>query len=340
MVTRVCACAFLSNLTNSSGTGKFESKPDALKTIVLTRGIILQDLRQKKILVTGGTGFIGKPLCKTLTAAGAEVFVLTRSRTKSPAGITYISSLSGLEDIDVIINLAGETVAQRWTKSAKQKITNSRLDVTASIIEYIRSTSRKPALLINASAVGYYGTDANADFSEYSAPAETSPFSRALCAAWETAALEAEKLGVRTVILRIGAVLEKDGGMLARLLWPFRLGLGGKIGDGRQWLSWIDRDDLVKLILHVMLAPEIQGPVNATSPVPVSNEVFSRTLAETLGRPCLLSTPGGVLRALFGDMAEELMLKGQKVLPRKALDAGFVFDYPNLNSSLKKILKK
>lgn len=299
----------------------------------------MQDLREKKILVTGGTGFIGKPLCKTLVAAGAEVFVLTRSRAKAPAGVTYISSLSDLKDIDVIINLAGETVAQRWTSSAKRKITSSRLEVTASVIEYIRSAARKPALLINASAVGYYGTDANADFSEYSAPADASPFSRALCTAWETAALQAEKFGVRTVMLRIGAVLEKDGGMLAKLLWPFRLGFGGKIGDGRQWLSWIDRDDLIKLILHVIRTPEIQGPVNATSPAPVSNEIFSRTLAETLGRPCLLSTPGFVLRALFGDMAEELMLNGQKVRPRKALDTGFVFDYPDLKSSLKKILK-
>lgn len=300
----------------------------------------MQNLREKKILVTGGTGFVGKPLCSALSARGAEVFVLTRKTVRSFSDITYVSSLTGLKDIDIIINLAGETVAQRWTRSAKSKIRNSRLDVTASVIDYIRSASRKPDLLISASAIGYYGTDANADFSEVSPPTNTSPFSRELCTAWESAALEAKEYGVRTVILRIGAVLEKDGGMLARLLLPFRLCLGGKIGDGRQWISWIDRDDLVKLIIHAIETPDIQGAVNATAPTPVSNEFFSRTLASTLHRPCLLPVPGLFLRAIFGDMAEELMLKGQKVFPRKALDSGFIFDYPDLKSSLQKILKK
>ncbi|MDE1901792.1 MAG: TIGR01777 family oxidoreductase [Alphaproteobacteria bacterium] len=301
----------------------------------------MEYLRQKTILLTGGTGFIGRPLSRALADRGAQILVLTRSSRVSSKNISYISSLAEISDkkIDIIINFAGEPIAQRWTPAAKQKIRNSRIETTSSLVGFIKSSSVKPSIFISASAIGYYGTDQNTEFNENTPPKNTALFSRELCSAWEAEALKAEKYGVKTVILRIGAVLEKSGGMLAKLLPPFRLGLGGPIGHGRQWLSWIDRDDLIRLILHTLQAPSINGPVNATAPNPVSNREFSEALADVLRRPCLLSTPAFALRAAFGDMADEIMLEGQKVVPRKAEESGFTFFYPTIQSSLEKIFK-
>jgi len=302
----------------------------------------MMDLRDKIILVTGGTGFIGKPLCERLSQTGARIFVLTRSgKYISTDKISYISTLSGLGDTapDIIINLAGEPIAQRWTAAKKDKIVNSRIETTTAIIEYIKSCVKKPALLISGSAIGYYGTDDKVEFNENTPPVKArAAFSRKLCAAWEHKALQAEQYGVRTVVLRIGAVLEKNGGVLGKLMTPFRMGLGGPIGDGHQWFSWIDRDDVIGLILHVIMTPTMTGPVNATAPNPVSNLVFAKTLADILRRPCLLSTPALALRLAFGDMAEEIMLDGQKVMPQKAVASGYKFLYPSLAASLQKIL--
>jgi uncharacterized protein (TIGR01777 family) len=237
--------------------------------------------------------------------------------------------------------LAGEPIAQRWTAVKKDKIVKSRIETTTSIVDCIKSSDKKPLLLISASAVGFYGTDDKVEFNEDTQPvAVRAPFSRKLCAAWEKEAVKAEQYGVRTVILRIGAVLEKNGGVLQKLLMPFRMGLGGPIGDGHQWFSWIDRDDLIGLILYIISTPAITGPINATAPNPVSNLVFAKTLAHALGRPCLLSTPALALRLAFGDMADEIMLEGQKVMPQKAIESGYRFLYPLLTSSLQKIFSK
>lgn len=303
----------------------------------------MENLRDKIILVTGGTGFVGKALCALLVRLGARVFVLTRSNKRLfDTSLTRITDLAelGANVPEIIINLAGEPIAQRWTAAAKDRILRSRLDTTAALIDYIQSAPAKPTLLISASAIGFYGTDPNTVFDESIAPSAGAPFSRTLCAAWEQEARKAESYGVRTVLLRIGAVLGHDGGMLGKLLPPFRLGLGGPIGDGAQILSWIDRDDLLQLILHIIATPAIMGPINATAPEPVSNQIFAETLAAVLHRPCAVRTPGLVLRLAFADMADEIMLAGQKVLPRKALANGFVFTYPTLHLSLQKIFKE
>ncbi|MFU8797735.1 MAG: TIGR01777 family oxidoreductase, partial [Gammaproteobacteria bacterium] len=197
---------------------------------------------------------------------------------------------------------------------------------------------RRPQVLVNASAVGIYGDRGDESLDEQAAMG--GGFLAELCADWEFTAQQAQAYGVRTVLLRLGGVLEKDGGMLAKLLTPFQLGLGGPIGHGHQWLSWIDRDDLINLIFHIMDNPSIQGPINATAPYPVSNQEFAQTLARLLDRPCLLRTPAFVLRAIFGDMANEIMLEGQKVRPKKALESGFIFSYPRLQQSLEKILQR
>lgn len=295
----------------------------------------------KKILITGGTGFVGKALCAALMDCSADIIVLTRKSRIKKGKISFIRSLSEINNqhIDIIINLAGEPIARRWTKSVKEKIKASRIDTTSSLIKFICQSVKKPSLLISGSAIGYYGTDQRATFDETSAPAQGANFSRTLCGAWEAEARKAEQYGVRTVLLRIGAVLERDGGMLAKLLPAFRLGLGGPIGRGNQWLSWIDRSDLIKLILHIIETPSLHGPVNATAPNPVTNAAFSQSLSQRLNRPCALRTPAFLLRAVFGDMADEIMLEGQKVLPKKALESGFSFSYPALDLSLEKILK-
>lgn len=301
----------------------------------------MESLNGKSVFVTGGTGFIGAPLCDSLVQCGARVFVLTRHPgLQKNSKVVYTSALSDMSSIapEIIINLAGEPIAQRWTNKAKQKIIDSRLSMTSAIIESIKSSTKKPSLLINASAIGYYGTDEKQEFTEETSPAKGAPFSQGLCAAWESESKKAEQYGVRVVLLRIGAVLEKDGGMLGKLLLPFRLGLGGPIGHGRQWLSWIDRGDLINLILHAINQPSLRGPINAIAPNPVTGLEFARMLSRSLGRPCLLRTPAFVLRAVFGDMADEIMLEGQKVLPQKAIESGFRFSCPDLISTFSKIL--
>jgi uncharacterized protein (TIGR01777 family) len=300
------------------------------------------DVRDKIILVTGGTGFIGRPLCERLVREGARLFVLTRSSQHiSTDRISYIGTLSDLEDShpDIIINLAGEPIAQRWTAAKKDKIFRSRIETTAAIINYIKLSGKKPSLLISGSAIGIYGVDEGAVFHEDTRPVTTrAAFSRSLCAAWEKEAVKAELYGVRTVLLRIGAVMGKDGGVLQKLLMPFRLGLGGPIGHGRQWFSWIDRDDLIGIILHIIHTPKITGPVNATAPNPVSNRVFAKALADVLGKPCMFPAPAFAMRLVFGAMADEIMLEGQKVMPQKAIESGYKFLYPGLTASLQKIL--
>lgn len=301
----------------------------------------MENLYKKTILVTGGTGFIGKPLCAILAKEQAQIFVLTRKLRPCSDNITYISSIADIGDkaVDIIINLAGEPIAQRWTHAVKEKLKSSRIDITKELIKYIETSPIKPSLLISASAIGYYGTNEQTAFSEDTLPTAQNNFSQQLCASWENEALNAQQYGVRTVLLRIGAVLAKDGGMLGKLLMPFKLGLGGPIGHGHQWLSWIDRDDLIRLILHIINTPHLMGPINATTPHPVSNEIFSTRLAQALRRPCFIRTPALVLRFIFGQMADEIMIEGQKVLPEKALASGYSFLYPHIHTSLEKIIK-
>lgn len=304
------------------------------------------ELELKTVLVTGGTGFIGTVLCARLVQSGFKVYVLTRSESRvlhsHNNSIIYVNKRGVLDDIeiDVVINLAGEAISQRWTRKAKENIYNSRILTTRYIIDYMRSIKKRPQLFISGSAVGYYGVNSLKVFDEETGFSEGEKgFAQYLCQSWEAEARRAETLGVRVVLLRIGPVLEKNGGILSKLLPSFYLGLGSQIGSGRQWFSWIDRDDLIDLILFTISNTQIFGPINATAPNPVTNKDFSLALAKVINRPCLIKTPEFVLRLIFGQMAEEIMIQGQKVLPQKALNHGFHFVYPTLEKSLEKIFR-
>jgi hypothetical protein len=238
-----------------------------------------------------------------------------------------------LAGCDAVIHLAGEPVAQRWTGAARRKILESREEGTRRLVASLRN--HPPNVLVSASAVGYYGSCGDEILTEQAPPA--SDFLGQVAVAWEREALEAEKLGVRVVRLRIGMVLGAGGGALARMLLPFRLGVGGRIGNGRQWMSWIHIDDLCDLIAFVLPESTLRGALNATSPNPVTNAEFTQALARAVHRPALLPVPAFALKLLFGEMAE-VILASQRVIPQAALRAGFEFRYPDIASALLQIL--
>lgn len=298
---------------------------------------------RQTVLVTGATGFVGSRLTQALAEAGHDVIVLTRNPTKAGAlkpPFRLITALSQLPDdtsIDAIVNLAGEPIANGWwTRGKRRSILNSRLEMTADILRFIERLAEKPGVLVNASAVGWYGLHDNETLTE--ATDGRPCFTREICSEWERVAMQAEKAGVRVVLLRFGIVLGTEGGMLANLLPPFEYGLGGPFGSGRQWVSWIERDDLIRLISHTIASRTLTGPVNATAPEPVRNATFVHELGRALRRPAMLRVPAAPLRLLAGDLADELLLGGQKVVPEKALSNGFVFRHPNLRAALAAIL--
>ncbi|BAM89128.1 hypothetical protein S58_31290 [Bradyrhizobium oligotrophicum S58] len=295
------------------------------------------------ILITGATGFIGARLAAGLTAAGHHVVALVRDPAKAamlPAPLTMITSLDQLASdtrIDAIVNLAGEPIGNApWTAAKRATILQSRLATTEAVLSLIARLDRKPKVLVNGSAIGWYGLWQDQPLTE-SAKSHAC-FSHDLCEAWEQAARRAEAHGVRVALLRIGLVVGRDGGFLSRMLTPFEFGLGGPFGSGLQWMSWIECDDLVRLIAHVIATDAITGPVNATAPLPVRNLAFAAELARCLRRPALLRVPAGLLRRIGGDFAEELLLGGQRVVPNKALSSGFVFRHQSLRSALEEIL--
>lgn len=295
-----------------------------------------------KFLITGGTGFIGSALCASLLEdKNNTVFVLTRSpeKIKSPIlAINYLAQIDKEVVLDVVINLAGEPIAnKRWSDQQKNSIINSRIETTNDLIYYFKSIEHKPKLLINGSAIGYYGIEKTNEVIDEEALVDTS-FSSKLCQQWETAAMQAESLGIRTCLLRTGIVLGEGGGALSKMLLPFKMGFGGKIGDGNQWMPWIHLDDLVGIILYCIANQHLKGPINGTSPNPVTNQVFTKTLGRVLHRPTIIPMPVIIVKLLMGQMGEELLLSGKKVLPMKVLDAGYKFKYPMLEESLKNIL--
>jgi uncharacterized protein (TIGR01777 family) len=298
---------------------------------------------RRAVLVTGATGFIGRRLVEALVAAGHEVTALTRDPAKAEAPPTPIRIVTSLDQIpcdariDAIVNLAGEPIgAGLWTGRRRRLILGSRLAVTGGLIGLIARLDHKPDVLVSGSAVGWYGLRADETLDESASGLPC--FSRKLCLRWERAAQAAESYGLRVVRLRIGLVLGAEGGLLARLLTPFEFGLGGRIGSGAQQMSWIHRDDLVRLIVHAIATPALAGPVNATAPAPVSNREFARTLGAALGRPALLPLPAAPLRVALGAFADELLLGGQRVVPRAVLASGFVFRYPRLEAALFEIV--
>lgn len=293
------------------------------------------------VLVSGGTGFIGGALCRELLARGDRVTVLTRDGAAAAQrlqGPRIATALEAVGAVDAIVNLAGENLAgRRWNDASRQLFVDSRVRTTRRLVEFARSASPRPRLLISGSAIGWYGARGDELLDEHSPGGGTDEYQARLCRDWEAEALRAEALGLRVCLLRTGIVLERDGGPLAKMLPPFRMGLGGRLGSGRQWMSWIHRQDLVAMILWLLDHEQSQGAWNGTAPQPVSNAQFAQALGQALHRPALLPMPAAALRLAVGGMAD-ILLTGQRVLPRRALDAGFRFRHPDLAGALNAIL--
>lgn len=292
-----------------------------------------------RILVTGGSGFIGSALCRHLLDQGHAVSVLTRDPVAAARKLPRAQAISRLqqaEGIEAVVNLAGEPLAGgRWTEARKRAFRDSRLGTTGALIEWMRNRAPPPRVLVSASAIGYYGPRDDTPLDESAAPGDD--FSARLCRDWEAAAMPAMALGVRTCLVRIGIVLDPEGGALAKMLTPFKLGIGGPMGDGRQWMSWIVREDLVRLITWLLTDAQAEGPYNGTAPEPVRNREFADALAAALHRPAAITTPALALKLLFGEMSA-LLLTGQRVLPGRAQAEGFAFRDAALAPALRRML--
>lgn len=292
-------------------------------------------------LITGGSGFIGQALCPALLAAGWQVSVVSRdtraAARKLPAAVRVLADIDGAGGADAVINLAGAPLAgRRWNAAYRQTLRESRLRTTEALLAWMESLTVRPAVLISGSAIGYYGPSDDTPLAE-TAPAGDD-FGARLAADWEAAALPARALGVRTLLLRTGVVLGAGGGALQQLLTPYRMGLGGPIGDGHQWFSWIHRDDLVRLVIWMLDQSTLDGPVNGTAPEPVRQKDFAAALGRALHRPALMPTPGLALKAAFGEMAQ-MLIEGQRVIPARAQGQGFQFLYPDIDGALAQILQ-
>jgi uncharacterized protein (TIGR01777 family) len=295
------------------------------------------------ILIAGGTGFIGTQISKHFANLGHHITILTRGIHKVnnvSESVNFITELDNTaSSYDVIINLAGESLNKnRWNEKVKRDIYQSRIQTTQKIINYIKIAGVKPKLLISGSAIGFYGSSVDKIFKESSESADKG-FSHNLCRDWEKIAEEASLYGVRVCLIRTGIVLEKDGGALKEMLTPFKLGLGAQLGNGKQWMSWIHMDDVVIAIEYLINHADLQGAFNLTAPEPVTNKVFTHELAKVLKRPSILVLPNFIVKMMFGEMAEFLLLNGQKVIPEKLIKAGYPFKFSKLEKALKDILE-
>jgi uncharacterized protein (TIGR01777 family) len=289
----------------------------------------------KRVLVTGGTGFVGHRLQGALVASGHTIEVVTRTPERhrsASSGVSFVPWLPELGREQAIVHLAGEPLfARRWNAAVKAELRASRVDSTRRLVEAMRSAATRPEVFVCASAVGFYGDRGDEVLGESSAPGDG--FLAEVCRAWEAEALRAEELGVRVVRLRIGVVLGSDGGALARMLLPFRLGLGGPIGSGKQWFSWIHRGDLAALIVRAVDDPALSGAYNAVAPQAVTNRDFARALGRALHRPAFLPAPALALRLALGEVTD-VLLESQRCVPQAALAAGFAFRFPELGAAL------
>jgi uncharacterized protein len=294
-----------------------------------------------KIAVTGATGFIGRSLCAELARRGHQVVALSRDPARArellPAAeaVAWGGESQPLPPVDALVNLAGEPIAGRWTDEKKRRIRESRVAGTRRLVAAIRSTEPRPAVLVSVSAVGYYGDRGEETLTEFSSSGDG--FLADLCREWEAQAQQAVELGVRVARFRLGVVLAGDGGALRSMLLPFRLGLGGPLGSGRQWFSWVHRADVIGLLLFALETPAASGPINVVAPESVRNRDFTRTLGSILHRPTVLPAPAFALRLLLGEFAGEL-LGSQRVIPQQAQALGYPFRFPQLGPALREIL--
>jgi uncharacterized protein (TIGR01777 family) len=293
----------------------------------------------KTILITGATGLIGRPLCQQLTAAGHAVRTLSRGKSGDFRWDPGQSELpaEAVDGVDAVIHLAGESVAQRWTAEVKERILKSRTESTELLVRRILESESRPAF-ISASGINYYGYERD-DSVDESSPGGGG-FLAEVCRRWESAAQPLAEAGCRCVYVRTGVVLSAAGGALAKMLPPFKAGAGGRIGDGKQAMSWIALEDLVRLYIACVEDATFRGPINAVAPEPVSNRQFTKTLGKMIGRPTFLTTPAFAVRTLFGEMAVETVLSNLAVKPRYLQEHGFNWSYPDLESALSQALNQ
>jgi len=296
-----------------------------------------------KIAIAGGSGFIGHHLIQDWLRTQHEVVLISRKRQESQnsllTSVTWDELKSNplaLEGVDAIVNLAGESINQRWTAEAKRSILQSRLETTGQIADTVARLERKPSVVVNASGMSIYGLSETATFDETSKHVHDH-FLSDVVEEWERAADQIAD--TRVVKVRVGIVLGMDGGAFPKMLLPYRLFAGGKVGSGRQWLSWIHVEDMVRLINFCIENAEVTGAVNATAPHPVTNDQFGRVVGQVAGRPHWMPVPAFMMKLIFGELSV-LLLEGQKVLPRKAMEHGFTFRYPELDGALKQLLGK
>ncbi|MFM1650531.1 TIGR01777 family oxidoreductase [Brevibacillus sp. B_LB10_24] len=296
-----------------------------------------------KIAVTGATGFIGKHLARHLVSQGDEVIAISRSaggqgvpNVKVVRWDELTDKRDMLEGLDAVVNLAGESINQRWTPSAKERIVSSRRTAAEKLAELFDRLEHKPPVLINASGISIYGTS-DTDTYDESSPARIVDFLSDVVEKWEAAADLVS--APRTVKIRVGIVLGNDGGAYPKMALPYKLGVGGKVGSGSQWLSWIHIEDMVRLIDFCIRNEQVSGPVNATAPNPVTNDQFGRAVARGLGRPHWFPVPAALMKLIFGELAV-LLLEGQRVFPQKLLDCGFQFRYPGIDDAIKQLAGK
>lgn len=299
------------------------------------------------VLVTGGTGFIGSRVCNALHQKGDAVYVLSRDPARAQSKLSSTKAVYGwnpeteklpveaIADTNAVIHLAGETIAGRWNPKKKRKIRDSRILSTRNLVASLSDTDTKPHTLICASAIGYYGGNGNESLTEAS-PAGTD-FLAEVCREWESEAQKASEFGIRVVLVRIGLVLGSGGGLLQQVLPPFKIGIGGILGSGKQWMSWIHIDDVVGILLHALDSSQIHGALNATAPTPVQNIEFTKTLGTVLRRPTLFPVPTFGLKLMMGEFADFIVLS-QNVIPERTEASGYEFYYRTLESALNALL--
>jgi uncharacterized protein (TIGR01777 family) len=296
-----------------------------------------------RILITGASGLIGTALQRSFKEKGHELLLASRKEAKDSQHIQWdvekgFSEPERLEGLDAVVHLAGESVfGLSWSDAKKKAIRDSRVDGTRNIVEAISKLKARPNVLVAASAIGFYGDRGDEEMTESSAAGDT--FLAEVSKEWESEARRAEDAGIRTVLLRTGIILSKDGGALGTMLLPFKLGVGGVVGSGRQWMSWISIDDHVRVINYAVENENVRGALNSVSPHPVTNEQFTKTLGEVLYRPTILPLPRFAVSMVFGEMGDELLLASMRVLPKRLETAGFEFKYPDLKSAIEHAVK-